>query len=78
MAVTRASTESRDVEQVPPEKDQAIHDEFRQGGLSQEDLDFIANFPDDKKKRVIRKVDVGANLTTIVIDFLPSTDKQSR
>jgi hypothetical protein len=63
MGVTRTSSESRDVEQLPGEKDrkdQAIHDEFRQDGLSQDDLDFIANFPEEKKKRVIRKVDVSA------------------
>jgi hypothetical protein len=58
MAVTRASSESRDVEQVPHEKDQAVHDEFRQRGLAQEDVDFLANFSDERRKKVLRKVDV--------------------
>lgn len=58
MAVTRASLESRDVEQVPPEKDQAVHEEFRQGGLSQEDLDFLTNFSEERRKIVLHKVDV--------------------
>lgn len=62
MAAVRASTGSRDLEQVPTEKDTAVHAEFRRGGLSQEDADFLANFSDERKKKVIRKVDVGVNL----------------
>lgn len=62
MAVTRTSHELRDVESIPLEKDQVVHKEFRQGGLSQHDLDFLDNFPEDRKKAVIRKVDVGISI----------------
>lgn len=58
MAGTRTSSDSRDIEQAPQEKDQAVHDEFRQGGLSQEDLDFLTNFSEERRKKVLRKVDV--------------------
>ena len=58
MAVARTSLELRDVESIPHEKNVVQHKEFRQGGLSQEDLDFVDHFPEDRKKKVIRKVDV--------------------
>ncbi|CAG9981101.1 unnamed protein product [Clonostachys byssicola] len=57
MAAVRASTGSRDLEQVPTEKDTAVHAEFRRGGLSQEDAGFLANFSEERKKKIIRKVD---------------------
>lgn len=65
MAAASVSSKSRDVEQVPHEKDQAVHEEFRQGGLAQDDLDFLANFSDEKRKKVLRKVDVS-------VEFLAS------
>lgn len=58
MAVNRVSSEAADVEQLPKEKDVAVHDEYRRGGLSEDDLNFLDTFSEDRKKRVLRKVDV--------------------
>lgn len=58
MAVTRASLEVKDVESVPHEKDSVIHKEYQRTGMTQDDFDFLDNFPEDRKKKVIRKVDV--------------------
>lgn len=57
MATNRVSSESRDIEQIPQEKDTAIHNEYSRGGMSQGDIDFVANFPEDRKKKVLTKVD---------------------
>lgn len=57
MAISLHSERS-DVETVPAEKQKANHVEYQSRGLSPEDADFLANFPEDKKKKVIRKVDV--------------------
>lgn len=42
------------------QKFRAMHIENQQNlsGLSPEDAEFLQNYPEDKKKRVIRKVDV--------------------
>ena len=65
MAVQRNSLESRDLEQVPPEKDQAVHAEWSRGGISRDDIDFVANFPDDRKKKILRKVDVSQSTLAV-------------
>lgn len=57
MATNRVSSESRDIEQVPQEKDTAVHNEYSRGGLSQGDIDFVANFPEERKKKILTKVD---------------------
>ncbi|KAF3914616.1 hypothetical protein AA313_de0201256 [Arthrobotrys entomopaga] len=50
---------NRDVESLP-EKEEVIYDEHTSGmarGLSVEDAEFLANFPPEKHKRLIHKVD---------------------
>lgn len=65
MAATRTSAGSRDLEAHPQEKDHAVHEEYSQNGLNQDDLDFVANFPDDRRKKVLRKVDVSVESHTL-------------
>lgn len=57
MATNRVSSESRDIEQVPHEKDPAVHNEYSRGGLSQGEIDFVSNFPEERKKKILSKVD---------------------
>lgn len=59
----RPSAESRDVEQSPLEKSHIIHQEHS-GSVSQDDADFLANFSEERKKRVVRKVDVSDQTLT--------------
>lgn len=59
----RPSAESRDVEQSPLEKGHIIHQEHC-GSVSQDDADFLANFSEERKKRVVRKVDVSDQTLT--------------
>jgi len=71
------SERSSDVEQMSSEKAIAMHKEYQtNNGLSQEDLDFLANFSDERKQKVIRKVipkisnsrEVFAMLTKCLLD----------
>lgn len=60
MAASRISLEKVDIENGPTEKHAVLQEEHASSrtGMSQEDQEFLANFPEDKKKRAIRKVDV--------------------
>ncbi|WKT45547.1 MFS transporter superfamily [Fusarium oxysporum f. sp. vasinfectum] len=53
------ATQTQDIEREfsRDEKSRIMHNEHAQGGLSQEDADFLNNFPEERKKAVIRKVD---------------------
>ncbi|RKL19719.1 hypothetical protein BFJ68_g3198 [Fusarium oxysporum] len=53
------ATQTQDIEREfsRDEKSGIMHNEHAQGGLSQEDADFLNNFPEERKKAVIRKVD---------------------
>lgn len=75
MATNRLSSESRDIEQVPQEKDTAVHNEFSRGGMSQEDIDFVANFPDERKKVIIRKVDFRLVPMLVLLYLIAYLDK---
>lgn len=52
--------ESAKSSHVEMEENFRHHEEDADGtsGLSQEDIDFLESFPPDRKRRVIRKVDV--------------------
>ncbi|KAG7101083.1 putative transporter like protein [Verticillium longisporum] len=61
MATTAHRTLSirSDAENIPPEKDTVMHTEFQhRGGMSPEDVEFLASFPDERKKEAVRKVDL--------------------
>ncbi|KAF4470295.1 hypothetical protein FALBO_2811 [Fusarium albosuccineum] len=51
------ATPPSDIERVSHEKTGIMHSEHQRGGLSQDDLDFLRLFPEDRKKIIIRKVD---------------------
>ncbi|QGI77157.1 unnamed protein product [Fusarium fujikuroi] len=53
------ATQTQDIEREfsRDEKSGIMHNEHAQGGLSQEDADFLNNFPEERKKAIIRKVD---------------------
>ncbi|WQF80838.1 Putative major facilitator superfamily, MFS transporter superfamily [Colletotrichum destructivum] len=58
MAVTRTSSDLSDVERVSHGKETVAHDECpRTSGMRPEDVEFLANFPEDRKKKTVRKVD---------------------
>ncbi|KAF9880183.1 major facilitator superfamily transporter [Colletotrichum karsti] len=76
MAVTRGSSDRSDVEQVPHEKDSVAHNEFqRNGALNTEDRDFLANFPDDRKKKAIRKIDFRLMPMLVLLYLMAYLDK---
>ncbi|KAK6711375.1 hypothetical protein SNK03_005765 [Fusarium graminearum] len=54
------ATQNLDIERElsRDEKSGTMHSEHMGGGLSQEDADFVNNFPEERKKAVVRKVDV--------------------
>ena len=59
MGVERSPSIRSDVEQASQAKDASKHSEFQhRGGMSQEDAEFLDNFPEAKKKKAVRKVDV--------------------
>ena len=47
-----------DIEYAPQEKDHTVHSKYRAGGLGQDDLNFLNTFPEDRKNKILRKVDV--------------------
>jgi len=57
------ATQTQDIEREfsRDEKSGIMHNEHAQGGLSLEDADFLNNFPEERKKAVIRKVDVSSS-----------------
>lgn len=61
MISSNFDSEKSDIESSPAGKmgAGAVHDELRRpGGLCAEDVDFLANFTEDQRKKVLRKVDV--------------------
>ncbi|CAM1506073.1 Fc.00g057140.m01.CDS01 [Cosmosporella sp. VM-42] len=75
MATTRASPEILDVERAPLEKDHTVHKEYRGGGLAQDDLDFLDMFPKDRKKKVLRKVDLRLVPMLVLLYLMAYLDK---
>ncbi|KAL0257655.1 hypothetical protein SLS55_006818 [Diplodia seriata] len=59
MAAPPRSFEHMDVENAQPEKSEVIKSEYcaHATGMSPEDEEFLASFPEEKKKRAVRKVD---------------------
>ncbi|KAF7555164.1 hypothetical protein G7Z17_g2366 [Cylindrodendrum hubeiense] len=57
MTNNKASMEGTDLEAVVHEKSGVTHSEHRRGGLSPEDWEFLNTFPEDHKKKILRKVD---------------------
>jgi hypothetical protein len=47
-----------DIENAVVEKTSVDHKERRLGNMSPEDQEFLDNFPVEKQKRAVRKVDV--------------------
>jgi len=60
MAVQRASSENSHLETSSAEKMQIAHAEkgVNHGGLKPEDAEFLANFSDASRRKVVRKIDV--------------------
>ncbi|KZL74853.1 major facilitator superfamily transporter [Colletotrichum incanum] len=76
MAVTRTSSDRSDVEHVSPEKESIAHDEFqRNGGMRPEDVEFLANFPEESKKKAVRKVDYRLIPMLVVLYLMAYLDK---
>ena len=59
------ATQTPDIERElsRDEKSGTMHAEHM-GGLSENDADFVNNFPEDRKKAVVRKVDVSCPMAT--------------
>ncbi|KAL0944958.1 major facilitator superfamily transporter [Colletotrichum truncatum] len=76
MATTRLSSDRSDIEQVAQEKNSVSHDEFkRNSGMNPEDAEFLANFPDDKKKKAVRKVDFRLVPMLVLLYLMAYLDK---
>ena len=60
------ATQTLDIERElsRDEKSGTMHSEHM-GGLAQQDADFLNNFPEERKKAVIRKVDVSLSKTAV-------------
>lgn len=62
----------RDVENVP-NKQHVIYDEdkssLNRSGLTVEDQEFLDNYPADRKKKLIRKVDVSFPTSSSSVDI---------
>ncbi|KAF4958769.1 hypothetical protein FGADI_2113 [Fusarium gaditjirri] len=56
MALRNSISDEKDVEAIASHLDHA-NTTATNGGLSAEDMDFVANFPDEKKKKVLAKID---------------------
>lgn len=56
------ATHHHDIGEALKEKTFVDHSEHQRGGLSEEDTDFLNNFPEERRKKIIRKVDVSALL----------------
>ena len=61
MAHHRNSSEIADLEDGPNEKIDYVHQE-NQRGLPAEDAEFLNNFSEERRKKVVRKVDVRQRL----------------
>ncbi|KAK1456716.1 major facilitator superfamily transporter [Colletotrichum cuscutae] len=76
MAVTRVSSDRSDIEHVSHEKDSVTHHEYqRNGNLSPDDVAFLGNFPEDKKKKAVRKVDYRLMPMLILLYLMAYLDK---
>lgn len=59
MEVGHTAPKKGDLENVPVGEKSAIHEEYHQPmSLSREDEEFLANFSDDRRKKVLRKVPI--------------------
>lgn len=63
-----------DLEAVAQEKTGAIHNEHQRGGLSSEDWEFLNAFPEDHKKKILRKVDASRSQSVLDVAHLFSCD----
>ncbi|KAJ0383982.1 hypothetical protein COL922a_009320 [Colletotrichum nupharicola] len=76
MTAARASSDRSDIEHVAQEKDYVAHDEFQQNsGMSPEDADFLANFPEERKKKAVRKVDFRLVPMLVLLYLMAYLDK---
>ncbi|KAJ5016680.1 Major facilitator superfamily transporter [Colletotrichum sp. SAR 10_99] len=76
MTAVRASSDRSDVEHVAQEKDSVAHNEFQQNsGMSPEDADFLANFPEERKKKAVRKVDFRLVPMLVLLYLMAYLDK---
>lgn len=57
MALRNSISDEKDVEAIASHLDHA-NTAATNGGLSAEDMEFVANFPEEKKKKVLAKIDV--------------------
>jgi hypothetical protein len=58
MSSNQLRREKVDLEGSPNEKTDVFHNEHPRGGLSADEFEFLQTFPDDRKKKILRKVDV--------------------
>ncbi|KAF0327783.1 major facilitator superfamily transporter [Colletotrichum asianum] len=76
MTAVRASSGRSDIEQVAQEKNSVAHSEFQQNsGMSPEDADFLANFPEERKKKAVRKVDFRLVPMLVLLYLMAYLDK---
>lgn len=65
MEVAPNTTEKRDWENIPVAEKLAVHEEYHLPiRLSREDEEFLANFSNERRKKVLRKV--SAQFSTLV------------
>ncbi|KAM0527835.1 hypothetical protein ACHAPS_002452 [Verticillium nonalfalfae] len=65
-----------DAENIPPEKDTVMHTEFQhRGGMSPEDVEFLASFSDEQKKKAVRKVDLRLVPMLVLLYLMAYLDK---
>ncbi|QPC70605.1 hypothetical protein HYE68_001357 [Fusarium pseudograminearum] len=71
------ATQNLDIERElsRDEKFGTMHSEHMGGGLSQEDADFVNNFPEDRKKAVVRKVDMRLIPMLVLLYLIAYLDK---
>ncbi|KAK2063981.1 major facilitator superfamily transporter [Colletotrichum caudatum] len=74
--VTRTSSDRSDIEHVSPGKDSVRHDEYQShGGMRPEDAEFLACFPEEKKKKAVRKVDYRLIPMLVLLYLMAYLDK---
>ncbi|EFQ33766.1 major facilitator superfamily transporter [Colletotrichum graminicola] len=76
MAVTRTSSDRSDIENVSPDKEAIRHEECQiRGGMRPEDVEFLANLPEEKKKKAVRKVDYRLIPMLVLLYLMAYLDK---
>ncbi|KAI8159441.1 hypothetical protein K4K49_004085 [Colletotrichum sp. SAR 10_70] len=76
MTAVRASSDRSDIEHVAQEKNSVAHNEFQQNsGMSPEDADFLANFPEERKKKAVHKVDFRLVPMLVLLYLMAYLDK---